>query len=121
MNRIVTAWLAAPLFAAVLLALLTERSVIPVIIYAPFAYVFSLAGLPVYFLFRRLGWLHVWQVVPAAALLGGLVAVFTGVVRLPFNAPTNANALWFVLGGAFTGLAFWAFAFAGETKPRESV
>ena len=75
------------------------------------SYPFSLLlGVPAYLVFHRLGWLQIWAVVLAGAVLGGAVEL------LSFGIPNYPGALKTVLTfcglGAATGLVFWLVAFA---------
>ncbi|MFD0740339.1 hypothetical protein ACFQZQ_13725, partial [Lysobacter koreensis] len=63
---------------------------------------------PFLFLFRRLGWLKLWQVVPMSAAMGGAISVALG-----FGHISAINTLQLVGYGALTGLVFWLVAFAG--------
>jgi len=84
------------------------------VIAAPFAYLFALSGVPLYFLFRHLGWLNLWQVVTASAILGVVIAFLAGFSGIGSGGIVNGtNALQFAAYGAATGLMFWVIAFAG--------
>jgi len=101
--RVLAAFLIAPLPACAAFAM-GKQDPRWFVAAVPFAYAFSLTGLPVFFLFRRLGWLHLWQVVLASATLGSIVAFVGG-----FNQSLD-NVLHFVGYSALTGLAFWLIA-----------
>ena len=77
------------------------------LIVVPFSYLFALAGVPVYFLFRHIGWLPIWQVVGASGILGAAVG-WVAVSSLPRNALGSAAY------GAATGLMFWFIALSGS-------
>lgn len=111
--RVIVAFLVAPLPACLIAAYLAGNYHW-LLVAAPFAYLFTAMGIPIFLLFLRLGWLRFWQVVPTGAVLGG-VAGFVG----GFAQASLANALQFVGHGALTGLVFWLVAFAG-TRPNSS-
>ena len=73
----------------------------------PFSYLFALAGVPVYFLFRYIRWLRIWQVVTASGIVGAAVG-WVAVSSLPRNALGSAAY------GAATGLMFWFIALSGS-------
>ena len=102
-RRVALAFAVAPLTAPVIgtLQTLDPRTFALMVV---FSYPLSLvAGIPAYFLFRYLGWLSLWSVVLASALLGGIVALT--LLQL-------GGALLFCGFGAATGLVFWLIAFA---------
>jgi hypothetical protein len=83
------------------------------LVFAPFAYLFAVPGIPVYFLCRKYGWLKLWQVVGISALLGMIVSPL-----LRPGVPTRSDVGTFAAFGALTGLVFWLVAFAGDKSPR---
>jgi len=64
-------------------------------------------GAPIYFVFRKLGWLSWWQVPTGAGLAGVLAAValhgFDGTTNLPGTVGMFGGL------GAVAGVAFWCF------------
>jgi hypothetical protein len=65
-RRLVLAFSLAPL-APCMLASASAGEILLALVFAPFAYLFALTGIPFYFLFRRLGWLRLWHVVSFSA------------------------------------------------------
>ena len=110
-HRQVAAFLLAPL-APCIVGAVVSGDVFWLLVMVPFAYLFAIAGLPFYLLYRRFGWLRVWHIVPTAGLLGGAIAFAVGFSHIGSTA-TWANALLFAGYGAIAGLAFWLIAFAG--------
>ena len=111
--RLATAFLVAPLAPCLLIG--ATEGVIGLVL-SPFSYMFSFAGVPVYFLFRRLGWLKIWHIVPASALLGGAAALAFGFggFSLDKDVQNIYGALTFAGYGALTGFVFWIIAFGGQ-------
>lgn len=112
-TRVAAAFLLAPLAPCLLIAAM--EGLIGLVL-SPFAYMFALVGVPVYFLFRRLGWLKIWHIVPASAVLGGAAALAFGFGGFSFdkNVQNVYDALIFAGYGALTGLVFWLIAFGGR-------
>lgn len=106
--RVIAAFLIAPLAPCLALTLAAD-GLLWFIVFAPFCYVLSAAGIPAYFLFKRMGWLKLWQVVPAGSVLGVAIA-FTKAL----GPPSANNALQLAGYGALTALVFWLVAFAGS-------
>ena len=103
----------APL-APCLINAVVVGDIVWLVITAPFAYLFAISGAPLYFLLRRLGWLKLWQVMVASAILGVAIAFFAGFSGFdPGGIANGTNALQFAGYGAATGLTFWLIAFAG--------
>ena len=104
-TRVTAAFVLSPLApSAATLVLSSEPGALFVVV--PYAYFFSLAGVPAYYFMRRMRWLRAWQVVAISAVLGALAGVFT------FGGESAAIE-WakFSILGALTGLAFWLIAF----------
>jgi hypothetical protein len=105
LNRTGLALVLAPTSACAALAALNPQDplLIPVLLYA---YVVGLAGIPAYFLFRKLGWLAFWQVVLGGSVLGA-VAHMLLLSGLPQESLGRGAAL-----GALVAAVFWLIAFA---------
>jgi hypothetical protein len=102
------AFVLAPL-APTFVAALIEGHIAWVLVFAPFAYFFALAGIPAFWLCYRCGWVTAWQVVAISAFLGALVSLlFDG-----FRIPSWSDIGLFAGYGALTGFVFWVIAFAG--------
>jgi hypothetical protein len=105
--RVALAFVIAPL-AAPIIGILETRNSLTFMFISGFSYPLSLLlGIPAYLLFRYLGWLQLWSVLLASAILGGTVALtlFGGVYDLGRTALFSAF-------GAVNGLVFWLIAFA---------
>jgi hypothetical protein len=115
--RAAVAFGVAPVAPAVVAAVV-GKDVLPLVLFTPFSYLFSLAGVPFYFLFRKLGWLHFWSIVPTSALLGALAAFPLNAVT--FNGGVEVtnlhNLLLFVEFGALVGAVFWFIALSPLPK-----
>jgi hypothetical protein len=87
----------------------------------------AILGVPAYLYCRRRGYLGVWQIALAGAVVGAavpiLLSTFVLVAALfaPANGPDGAISAMLVLFspigfvvGAFSGLAFWWVAFGGS-------
>jgi hypothetical protein len=105
LNRIGLALILAPMSACIALAVLnpTEPLLIPILMYVYFA---GLAGIPAYFLFRKLGWLAFWQVVMGGSILGAIVSLL--LLGGPPQEPLARGAAL----GALVATVFWTIAFA---------
>ena len=99
----------APL-APCLINAVVSGDVIWGVLIAPYAYLYALTGVPIYFLFRRLGWLTWWQVAAASTILGFAIAGLNDTDLEQFSAYGAAAGLTY---GAAAGLTFWLIAFAG--------
>lgn len=114
--RVAVAFAVAPLTVPVGWVLLTRD--FSAIVTALFAYPLALvAGIPLYFGLRRLGWLSLWHIVFGSAILGVFIG---GVIVRPssFNQGTVAVAIMCSVVGAAVGLVFWLIAFPGaKSKP----
>jgi hypothetical protein len=113
--RVAAAFLVAPLAPALVAGIGSPVSPILALVFAPFCYLFALLGVPAYFALRRMGWLSLWQVIIAAAVLGFLA----GLLLELGGGGVISRALGFGAYGAITGLAFWIIAFA-RAKPNFS-
>jgi hypothetical protein len=88
---------------------------------SPFAYMFALPALPIYFFFRCMNWLRVWQVVLTGAMLGALIALLAEFSSTGLRGDINfgKGALMFAGHGAATAFVFWLIAFgAGHRSTR---
>lgn len=118
--RIAAAFLGAPLAPALVAGIASPiDEPMLVLVFAPFAYLFALLGVPAYFALRRTGWLSLWQVIIAAAVLGFIAELLFELVGGGITSSGIYRALGFGAYGAITGLAFWLIAFAGA-KPNLS-
>jgi hypothetical protein len=99
-------WLA--LFAAPVLVGLVFGSV--AVIVAPFTVVATLAiGAPLFYLFKRLGWLTVWHAIAVGGLCGTLLGIAWGYAVSPWHTDAFgiADTLVFCAAGVATALLFW--------------
>ena len=111
--RLLAAFLLAPLAPGLIVAALAQEAFYFLIV-TPFSYTFAVIGFPLYFLFRWLSWLRLWQLVAAAALAGVVVAFVAGFSRLgPGGSVVNgSNAVLFAAYGGATAVVFWLVAYA---------
>jgi peptidoglycan/LPS O-acetylase OafA/YrhL len=111
-ERTIAAFLLAPLAPCIVAALL-QRHFSWIFVVAPFAYLFSLTGIPAYFYFRRRGWRERWRILMVSSALGILAAFLGGFSRLDATGIVNGSeALAFGGYGAVAGVAFWFLAYA---------
>ena len=106
--RVIAAFLIAPLAPSLIVSALVAGNILWFFVVAPFSYLFAAAGVPFFFLFRRMGWLRLWQVVAISAVIGGAISIADG-----FGHLSASNTIQFFGYGALTGLVFWLVAFAG--------
>ena len=104
-SRVTAAFVLSPLApCAAMLGMPIEPSSLFIVV--PYAYFFSLIGVPAYYLMRRQRWLRLWQVVGVSAVLGALAGAFV------FSGEgASLERLKFSAFGALTGLVFWFIAF----------
>lgn len=133
MNRTAKVFLIVPLIPAMLFVVLVSVlglvsggvSLIPAVVYsAPIWLFFALPisygvavvlGGPVFFLFRRYGWLSVRSLTLGSASLGFIVGSIIGALfasNEPFGCLLAAGI--FASFGAATGYAFWWLAYRGR-------
>ena len=74
----------------------------------PYAYLFGLAGIPAYFLFKRLQWLTFSRVILGGAAIGALISL------LFFGSSGSIAVVRFAGLGALTAAVFWAIAYVGK-------
>jgi hypothetical protein len=120
--RVALGFLLAPI-APALVATALDGHFLMLVVVLPFAYLFALLGVPVYFVFRRLGWLQIEKIVVASSALGGAVAFLGGFSLVSADGAVHnlANALRFVGFGALTGFAFWFIALSGRDSAGSGV
>jgi hypothetical protein len=76
-----------------------------------FTLVASLLGLALLAMFKAIGWVRVWHIVPAATVLGVLVAWPAGGA---YWAGARGFIAPFAMFGAVHGLVFWFVAICGN-------
>jgi len=79
-----------------------------------------LFGVPLFVLFKRLGWLRLWQVLAASVLCGIPFAVFQFVQTKMVYAPIELSARWFgsiLMFSTLAGLTFWVVALRKRNEP----
>jgi hypothetical protein len=109
-RRVALTFAVAPL-AAPIIGTVETLDLRTLMVMSAFSYPLSLlTGVPAYFLFRRLGWLQIWTVLLASAILGGAIALVLFGVHGGFDAV--GRTMLFSAFGAATGLVFWLIAFA---------
>jgi hypothetical protein len=112
--RVAVAFVVAPLAVPVTLFLIFRDPT--AMVAAMFSYPLALVpGIPMYFILRRLGWLHLWRFVLCSAVLAACIGV---AMSLPISMHRNISTLVAVLtaNGAMVGLVFWLVAFAGASS-----
>lgn len=98
--------LAVPAFYAALL-----RTPLP-LYFSAIAYPAALiTGVPAYLFLRSRGYLQIWAVVPACALLAGVVGLLITASAGGDAHTTLWQSLILCFYGAITGLIFWVIAF----------
>ena len=102
MNRVLTAFIISPLILVFFLSWVSGDWWGFEIFWLIAAFITTIVGLPMYFLFKQFGWLDWWQSI-LVGLLGGM---FFG--WLLFD--TGRNMFWLGLYGASTALIFWWLA-----------
>jgi hypothetical protein len=109
-RRVALAFAIAPLTVPAMATLWTLdiRTMYVAVVTYPFS---LLPGIPAYLLFRRLGWLQIWSVVLASAVLGCAIELL--IFGRPNYPGGSAGVLKFCCFGAATGLVFWLIAFLG--------
>jgi len=108
------AFAAAPLMPSLVLASL-QGDLMWVLVFLPFSYFFVILSAPVYLFFRRRGWIGLWQLLIAGAILGALVCVATGPAAITMTSAALYSGL-----GALTALVFWLIAFL-RLRPNKSL
>ena len=102
MNRVLTAFIISPLILVFFLSWVSGDWWGFEIFWLIAAFITTIVGLPMYFLFKQFGWLDWWQ----SILVGILGEMFFG--WLLFD--TGRNMFWLGLYGASTTLIFWWLA-----------
>ena len=77
-------------------------------------------GVPLFLLFRRLGWLRLWQVIAGSALCGIPFAVLQFLQTKMIYAPIELSVRWFgsvLIFSVLAGLAFWLVALRHHNEP----
>lgn len=111
-ERTIAAFLLAPLAPCIVAAAL-HRHFSWIFVVAPFAYLFSMTGIPAYLYFRLRGWREPWRIIVVSSALGVLASFLSGFSSLDATGIVNgSDALAFGGYGAVTGAAFWFLAFA---------
>jgi hypothetical protein len=79
-----------------------------------------LFGVPLFLLFKRLGWLRLWQVAAASVLCGIPFAVFQFLQSKMVYAPIELSVRWFgsiLMFSTLAGLTFWVVALWKRHEP----
>lgn len=111
-ERTIAAFLLAPLAPCIVAAVL-KGHLSWIFVVAPFAYLFSMTGIPAYFYFRRRGWQEPRRILMVSTALGVLASFLGGFSSIEATGIVNgSDALVFGGYGALAGAAFWFIAYA---------
>lgn len=113
MSRVTIGFLVAPLAPAAIYGALGQNP-ISFIFAALWAYPFALVlGAPTYYFMRTKGWLRLWQVMAASALLGLVSFVIFWLFSVSGHDPWRVILFFaaiFIASATLSGITFWAVA-----------
>lgn len=116
MGRAIAAFISAPLVGLLAIGAVTRTldiGLLAAIVAYPIAFI---VGVPMFFLFRRRGWFHWWQVTVGGALCAVPFIAFYLLASEPLHIANAGlmNSLYLLGCGATIGIAFWALGVWGN-------